>query len=87
VECRAGECEDLRSLVAHLFDYGESREHAGQYMHGLRAPVARKHCWRMAEMVGEDDAHAWPSIKARYLFYGVGLGEETVQSASRPFRL
>jgi SRSO17 transposase len=51
----AREFEDFHARFAHLFARSEPREEAGQYLRGLLAPVARKNCWQMAEVVGEDD--------------------------------
>jgi SRSO17 transposase len=49
------EFEDFHARLAHLFARSEPREEARQYLRGLLAPVARKNCWQMAEVVGEDD--------------------------------
>ena len=51
----AEEFEDFHARFAHIFARSEPREEARQYLRGLLAPVARKNCWQMAEMVGEDD--------------------------------
>jgi SRSO17 transposase len=51
----AQEFEDFHARFSHLFARSEPREEARQYLRGLLAPVARKNCWQMAEVVGEDD--------------------------------
>ena len=51
----AQEFEDFHARFSHLFARREPREEARQYLRGLLAPVARKNCWQMAEVVGEDD--------------------------------
>lgn len=51
----AKDFEDFHAHFAHLFARSEPREEARQYVRGLVAPVARKNCWQMAEVVGEDD--------------------------------
>jgi len=51
----AQEFEDFHARFAHLFARSEPREAARQYLRGLLAPVARKNCWQMAEMMGEED--------------------------------
>jgi SRSO17 transposase len=52
------EFEDFHARFAHLFARSEPREEARQYLRGLLAPVARKNCWQMAEVVGERDPQA-----------------------------
>lgn len=55
VEQWATEFEDFHARFAPLFARSEPREEARQYLRGLLAPVERKNCWQMAEIVGEDD--------------------------------
>ena len=49
----ASEFEDFHARFAYLFARSEPREEARQYLRGLLAPVGRKNCWQMAEVVGE----------------------------------
>jgi SRSO17 transposase len=49
------EFEDFHTRFADLFARSEPREEARQYLRGLLASVARKNCWQMAEVVGEED--------------------------------
>jgi len=49
----ASEFEDFHARFAHLFARSEPREAARQYLRGLLAPVGRKNCWQMAEVVGK----------------------------------
>ena len=51
----AQEFEDFHARFSHLFARSEPREETRQYLRGLLASVARKNCWQMAEVVGEDD--------------------------------
>jgi len=55
VEQWATEFEDFHARFAPLFARSEPREEARRYLRGLLAPVERKNCWQMAEIVGEDD--------------------------------
>jgi len=52
---RAEEFKDFHARFANVFAHSESREEARQYLRGLLVPVARKICWHMAEVVGDDD--------------------------------
>ena len=50
----AAEFENFHARFAHIFARKESREEARQYLRGLLAPVKRKNCWQMAEVMGEE---------------------------------
>jgi SRSO17 transposase len=47
--------QDFHSRFASFFARSEPREASRQYLRGLLAPVQRKNCWQMAEVVGEQD--------------------------------
>lgn len=54
----AQEFEDFHARFAPLFARSEPRAAARRYVRGLLAPVARKNCWQLAEVVGEKDPQA-----------------------------
>ena len=54
----AQEFEDFQARFAPLFARSEPRAAARRYVRGLLAPVARKNCWQLAEVVGEKDPQA-----------------------------
>ncbi len=47
--------QDFQARFAPFFARSEPREAARRYLRGLLAPVQRKNCWQMAEVVGEQD--------------------------------
>jgi hypothetical protein len=48
----SAEFESLEVRVASVFPHPKTREHAGQYLEGLLAPIERKNGWTIAEHVG-----------------------------------
>lgn len=51
----AAQFEDFQARFAPFFGRSEPRRAAQQYLRGLLAPVQRKNCWQMAEMIGQED--------------------------------
>jgi SRSO17 transposase len=60
----AAEFETFHARFAPFFVRSEPREAARQYLRGLLAPVPRKNCWQMAEVMGDKD----PQGMQRLLF-------------------
>ena len=54
----SAEFESLEIRVASVFPHPKTREHAGQYLEGLLAPIERKNGWTIAEHVGAKEPKA-----------------------------
>jgi SRSO17 transposase len=52
------EFESLTVRISSLFAHSKTREHAGQYLEGLLAPLERKNGWTIAEYTGEKEPKA-----------------------------
>lgn len=76
----ATEFEAFHARFAHAFVRSEPRDAARQYLRGLLAPVRRKNCWQMAEVLGQKD----PQAMQRLLF-GAQWEADTVRDELQAF--